>query len=414
MRTPRSLTWSRSTSTISSTISAQMHRDPMQPLQPLLSRPLQHVSSVFAAGLRIAVFASDLPPVSRSGIGVSVASECQALALRGCTVYLLTASHQAGTLPGVTVEALPRDRFPLRAADWDILHLHSLGMAAVALEAAKRLELPLVYTAHSVVEDELPGASSWIALQRRIFSAAQHVFFLNTIERKRAVMRDPSLLLRSSVRHHGMAAMVGREDMPERGRVIVVAGRLCRNKGTDVAVAALHEVMRNIADVRALFAGERGDKDCEAAVAGLVAEFPGRVSRSGWLERSELMRALSRARLALSASRYEPFGLLPLEALQCGTPVLASRSDGARETLLGAPGVELIATHDGRFWAKAIQRELCEGRLMATLETSEMNWVQAQFEPGRQTDLLKRSLLDVLRRHGPGVDRKARVFRDVA
>lgn len=386
----------------------------MQPLQPLLSRPLQHTSSAFAAGLRIAVLVSDLPPISRSGIGVSVASECQALAQGGCAVHLLTASRSVKNLPGVTVEALPVDRFPLRATDWDILHLHSLGMAAVALEAAERLELPLVYTAHSVVEDELPQASSWIALQRRVFSAAHHVFFLNATERKRAVMRDPSLLLRSSVRHHGMAAMVGREDVPERERVIVVAGRLCRNKGTDVAVVALHEVMRNKPDVRALFAGDRGDKDCEAAVAGLVAEFPGRVTRSGWLERGELMRALRRARLALCASRYEPFGLLPLEALQCGTPVLAGCSDGARETLLGAPGVELIGTHDGHFWAKAIQRELHEGRLMATLDTSQMNWVQARFEPVHQADLLKRSLLEVLRRHGRGVDRKARVFRDVA
>jgi glycosyltransferase involved in cell wall biosynthesis len=211
-----------------------------------------------------------------------------------------------------------------------------------------------------------------------------------------------------------MAAAVGREDVAEREHVIVVAGRLCRNKGTDVAVVALHEVMRNKADVRALFAGECGDKDCEAAVAGLVAEFPGRVTRSGWMERRELMRALRRARLALCASRYEPFGLLPLEALQCGTPVLASRSDGARETLLGAPGVELIGTHDGQFWAKAIQRELCEGPLMATLEMAPMNWVQARFEPVHRTDLLKRSLLEVLRRHGQRVGRKARVFRDVA
>jgi D-inositol-3-phosphate glycosyltransferase len=391
-----------------------MHRDPFAAPAALLSRPLQHPSSVAAARLRIAVLVSDLPPISRSGIGVSVASECQALVQRGCAVHLLTASHQTATVAGVTVEALPRDRFPLRAADWDILHLHSLGMASVALEAAARLELPLVYTAHSVVEDELPEASSWIALQRRVFSAANHVFFLNTIEHRRAVTRDPSLLLRSSVRHHGVPAVIGREDYCERERVIVVAGRLCRNKGTDVAVAALHEVMRNDADVYALIAGEHGDSDCEAAVAGLVAEFPARVTRSGWLERRELMRTLCRARLALCASRYEPFGLLPLEALQCGTPVLAACSDGARESLLGSPGVELVESYEAHSWAKAIERELYEGRLMAILETAQKNCEQARFDPAHQTDLLKHSLLEVLGRYKRSADRKARVFHDVA
>ncbi|MGH9607186.1 MAG: glycosyltransferase family 4 protein [Terracidiphilus sp.] len=270
-------------------------------------------------------------------------------------------------------------------------------MAAVALKAAQRFELPLVYTAHSLIERELPRAQEWIGVQHRVMAAARHVFFLNRMEHAYAQMRMASLRGRSSVRHHGMEMAASELGARKRAPLVVVAGRLCRNKGTDLAVAALRLAMQVEEPLSALFAGERGDEDCEAAVAALAADFPGRVERSGWLERSDLIRTLAHARMALCPSRYEPFGLLPLETLQLGTPVLAAASEGACETLRDAPGVALLASCNAHPWSRAILHEFDRGSLLADAERWGAEWVGKRFDPERQADLLIHTLGDVQR-----------------
>jgi glycosyltransferase involved in cell wall biosynthesis len=364
-------------------------------MKALLSSPLQYSSSGFGDSLRLAVFVSDLPPISRSGIGVSVSAECRALAQAGCSVHVFTASESALSIPGVTVTPLAHDRFPRVLADCDILHLHSLGMAAVAVEAALRLQLPLVYTAHSVIERELPGAQEWIRVQHRVMAAASHVFFLNRMEQAYSQMHIASLAGKSSVRSHGSVAGASEPGVRKRAPLIVVAGRLCRNKGTDLAVAALRLAMHAEPSLRALFAGARGDEDCEAAVAGLIAEFPGRVERSGWLVQSDLMNTIRCARMTLCPSRYEPFGLLPIEALQLGTPVLAAASEGACETLRDAPGVALLQSCDAPAWSRAILHEWNSGSLLADAERSGTAWIAERFDPEQQTNRLIRTLQNV-------------------
>ncbi|UWZ85525.1 glycosyltransferase family 4 protein [Occallatibacter riparius] len=345
--------------------------------------------------MRLAVFVSRLPPISRSGIGVSVSAECHSLAKAGCSVHVFTASEAALSVPEVVLKPLARDVFPKELPDCDILHLHSLGMATVALEAAQRLQLPLVYTAHSLIERELPQAQEWIRVQHRVMAAAHHVFFLNRMEQAYSQMHIASLRGKSSVRSHGSVSAASEPGARQRKPLIVIAGRLCKNKGTDLAVAALRLVMRAEPSVSALFAGPQGDEDCEAAVADLIAEFPRRVERSGWLERGDLMKTLRHARMALCPSRYEPFGLLPIEALQLGTPVLAAASEGACETLPGAPGVALLQSDDAPAWSRAILHEWRSGALLADAQRSGAAWIAERFDPERQTNLLIRTLQNV-------------------
>ena len=378
-----------------------------------LSSPLQYSPSGFGHSLRIAVFVSSLPPISRSGIGVSVSAECQGLAKAGCSVHVFTASRTAVSMPGVAVKPLARDVFPEELADCVILHLHSLGMATVALEASQRLQMPLVYTAHSLVERELPAAKEWIRIQHRVMAAARHIFFLNRMEYTYSQIHITSLRGKSSVRSHGILSAASELCACERAPLVVVAGRLCRNKGTDLAAATLRLAMEAEPSISALFAGPQGDEDCEAAVAALVAEFPGRVERSGWLERSNLMKMLRQARIALCPSRYEPFGLLPIEALQQGTPVLAAASEGGCETLREAPGVALLQSYDARAWSRAILHEWDSRNLLSDAERSGAAWVAERFDPQRQTSQLVRALQNVQSGLLPGA-RRAQVPVHVA
>jgi glycosyltransferase involved in cell wall biosynthesis len=79
---------------------------------------------------------------------------------------------------------------------------------------------------------------------------------------------------------------------------------------------------------------------------------------------SELLDLYSRAKLLVYAPIMEPFGFAPLEAMACGTPVVAVKEGGVRETVVhGETG--LLTSRDPAEFAQAVSRllvskELCE------------------------------------------------------
>jgi glycosyltransferase involved in cell wall biosynthesis len=132
--------------------------------------------------VRFLILTADYSPSNWSGIGVAVANQATAIAALGYEVHVL--SHRA-SLPynfkdGVRFQCLNSPRFPLRPAYGDVIHLHSLSLAKLAIELSRRFSLPLLYTAHSLLQEELDPrqhATPWIRLQLLVFSQADHIFF---------------------------------------------------------------------------------------------------------------------------------------------------------------------------------------------------------------------------------------------
>jgi glycosyltransferase involved in cell wall biosynthesis len=82
---------------------------------------------------------------------------------------------------------------------------------------------------------------------------------------------------------------------------------------------------------------------------------PGRLIRVGYLPEKELRGLVAAAAALLFPSRYEGFGLPPLEALACGVPVLASDLPVLRETMGGRPGAPVfLPPSQPEAWAKAL------------------------------------------------------------
>jgi glycosyltransferase involved in cell wall biosynthesis len=117
---------------------------------------------------------------------------------------------------------------------------------------------------------------------------------------------------------------------------ILSVGRLFASeqyKGHDRVIRALGEVRQEVPDVRYLIVGDGDDRPrlqalCETeGVAGLVI-FAGRVPAT------ELADHYRLCDLFALPSNGEGFGIVFLEALACGKPVIAGSRDGARETLV--------------------------------------------------------------------------------
>jgi glycosyltransferase involved in cell wall biosynthesis len=108
------------------------------------------------------------------------------------------------------------------------------------------------------------------------------------------------------------------------GDYFVTASRFVPYKKIDTIAQAFALLPRE----RLVIVGDGPDRDKIRAVAGPNVELVGHTSR-------ERLRALLRGAKAFIFAADEDFGIAPVEAQACGTPVIAFGRGGARETVVG-------------------------------------------------------------------------------
>ncbi len=118
--------------------------------------------------------------------------------------------------------------------------------------------------------------------------------------------------------------------------VIMTTGRLSsreRYKGFDTILDAMPELMTRVPGLVYLIVGEGNDrKRLEAKTAALGLKC--NVVFTGFIPEEEKADYFRLADAYVMPSRGEGFGIVFLEAMACGTPVLGSKVDGSREALL--------------------------------------------------------------------------------
>lgn len=127
------------------------------------------------------------------------------------------------------------------------------------------------------------------------------------------------------------------DQLPAAGEYFLAVGRLVPYKRVDLAAASATK-----AGVRLVIVGEGRDSDRVRSAAGPGVEFFGRRSR-------EDIRALMQGARALLMPGVEDFGIVPVEAMAAGTPVIALGSGGALDTVVpGRSGVLVPAPAPGK------------------------------------------------------------------
>lgn len=134
-------------------------------------------------------------------------------------------------------------------------------------------------------------------------------------------------------------------DAPPRRDVYFTASRWVPYKRIDAIVAAF----RRLPGLRLVVAGDGPERARIRALAGANVSFVGE------LPRPALREAMRHARAFLFAAE-EDFGIAPLEAQACGTPVIALDRGGTRETIAGSPG----AARSGWFFAEQTAESIAQ------------------------------------------------------
>lgn len=167
----------------------------------------------------------------------------------------------------------------------------------------------------------------------------------------------------------------------ERPRLIAVATHL-RRDGLETAVRALAD----IPDAELLIVGGparpmlRKDETCcdLARLAGGLG-ISDRVKFAGQVSQDDMPALLRSADLMIDMSWYEPFGMACLEAMACGTPVIASALGGHLDTVVdGTTGVLVPPGHPAQL-ARRIRRLLASPMLLEGFGIAAADRAQARY-----------------------------------
>jgi glycogen(starch) synthase len=330
---------------------------------------------------RVLILSWEYPPVIEGGLARHVRKLAEALVRQGVHVDVLTRGvareselerARVGDGGGVNVHRVrepswPRDldRFVawveqmnsdmLAAGEalaqeysYELVHGHDwlVGQAAAAL--ADRLGVPYVTTIHATEHGrhqgwvDKPPQSHIHSLERRMARRADavivcsyymrgHVADIFDIDERRVAVIpngvDPSELQPTGdlqALRNGLAA--------PHEKLVLLVGRLVYEKGFQLALDALPDVIEQVGNVRFLVAGSGTHEEELKAQAGRLGLCE-HGTFLGWIGDDVLHSLYRIADLCVVPSIYEPFGLVALEAMASGCPCIVADTGGLREVV---------------------------------------------------------------------------------
>lgn len=364
--------------------------------------------------MRVAMVSEHASPLAglgtpdAGGQNVHVAALATAVAALGHEVTVYTRRddphipERVPFAPGVTVahvpagppEPIPKDDIVGYVPDFarwlreqwtfdrpDVAHSHFWMSGLATLDAARRLGVPVAHTFHALgtvkrrhqgVEDTSPATR--IPAERTIGRTADVIVSTCPDEVEE--------LVRMGVPRHqarvvpcGVDLDLFRPDAsgaPERPRLLSI-GRLVPRKGVQTVVQALP----CLPEVELVVGGGLpiGDLDRDEEVNRLRAEadrlgVSGQVRFVGQVARQDVPGLMRSATAVVCVPWYEPFGMVVLEAMACGVPVIASSVGGQQDTVVHEETGLLVPAHSPREVVRATRRLLADPAARAAYGTA--------------------------------------------
>lgn len=163
---------------------------------------------------------------------------------------------------------------------------------------------------------------------------------------------------------------IGRQDARSRlgldnGPYVLFVGRLEPLKGVDVLIDAISILVRQGSPVRLMIAGGNLDGEVATQLRHCVASLrlDSHVHFLGPVDQKDLPDYYAAADVCAMPSFYESFGMVAIEAMACGTPVVASRAGGLQFTVRNGETGFLVPAGHADPLAEAIGRVLADPAL---------------------------------------------------
>jgi glycosyltransferase involved in cell wall biosynthesis len=172
-------------------------------------------------------------------------------------------------------------------------------------------------------------------------------------------------------------------------QIVLFVGRVSRDKGIDLLIAAAQTVVRATPEARFLIVGpdwgDRAEFEREVAAAGLREVFVFTEALSD----ADLRLAYRSADLMAFPSRYEAFGIVMIEAMAAGLPVVATNASAIPCVVDHGETGLLFAAEDARDLAAHLVTLLRDPVLRARMGRTAAQHVAAQYSPAQQIHRLE-------------------------
>jgi glycogen synthase len=247
----------------------------------------------------------------------------------------------------------------------DVMHLHTAGLWHVARAIHERTGIPLVFTVHSIdrAEYEIGYFSTHWEAQEVVIQAATRVIALSGSERDLLTSYCPEADGRVRIVGNGIEDSAAANTAARRSRLpdaplVLYSGRFVDRKGIRELLAAIPHVLERAPNTRfVLVGGYGGGAEIERQwLTEALHAYRASVHFTGWLAPREVASWYARADMLVVPSWYEPFGMVVLEGMLYGLPIVAAAVGGPAEILAHDRTALLYPAKDTAALTEALMR----------------------------------------------------------
>ncbi|MBV8715416.1 MAG: glycosyltransferase [Chloroflexi bacterium] len=279
----------------------------------------------------------------------------------------------------------------LTGASYDLIHSHYWLSGRLGLLFADRWGVPMVSTFHTLAQLKNRVAETAaereqavrFEIERRTMAGSDRIVALTQVDRQQMLRhyggQAPIVVIPGGVdleRFKPLPRTSARRTLglPSGRKVLLFVGRIQRLKGLEVLLRAF-ALLADL-DAELLIVGGRPGTTYESREITRLQHLAAKLGVAertrfvGAVPHEELPTYYSAADVSVMPSSYESFGLVAVESLACGTPVVATRVGGLTSIVRDGETGLLVPWRDAELFAERLRRVLSDSELHGRLATN--------------------------------------------
>ena len=226
-----------------------------------------------------------------------------------------------------------------RSEAFDVIHAHDWLTYPAGIHAKQISGKPMVIHVHATDYDRSRGNVNpeVYAIEKNGMDFADHIITVSNLTRNTVIEKyhqDPSKVttVHNAVEPLSPEIVSIQDKRGVKDKVVTFLGRITMQKGPEYLVEAAAKVLAKAPNVRFVMAGS-GDMLDEMIRLAASRNISDRFHFTGFMKGKQVYEVLKSSDVYVMPSVSEPFGISPLEAMQCGVPTIISKQSGCAEIL---------------------------------------------------------------------------------
>jgi glycosyltransferase involved in cell wall biosynthesis len=218
---------------------------------------------------------------------------------------------------------------------FDVIHAHDWLTYLAGLLVKKLSGKPLVVHVHATEFDRSPRTNALVyEIERLGMQGADKVITVSNLSRNTIINKYYIQPQKVITAYNGVLQNETTSVYPKKisDRLVTFLGRITYQKGPEYFLEAAEKVLARVQNVRFVMAGS-GDLMEKMIRLTASKRMSHHFHFTGYLKSGEVERMLSLTDIFVMPSVSEPFGIVALEAIRAGVPIIISKQSGAAEVL---------------------------------------------------------------------------------